>query len=220
MRRESGDFCPVSGYEDDLKPGYLSDSKSPQALRPLVKMTGLTSRGDFEQMLTGGHPNSLGLTPDVVEIVLCDHNRLEELFECLGSDDEVVRMRAGDALEKVCRERSNWFEPYVNQLLTEVAAIDQPSVQWHLAQMLQHVDLDSPQRRRAVSWLWRTFDRTNDWIVISEVLTALVFFSRTSPSVRRRLPDALRETQQDPRKAVARRATKLLGEIEAADPRQ
>ncbi len=164
-------------------------------------------------MLTGGHPNSLGSTPDVINVVLRDRGRLEELFDCLGSDDEVVRMRAGDALEKICREKPEWFGSYIDRLLAEVAAIDQPSVQWHLAQMLQRVTLDSAQRRRAIAWLWGTFDRTNDWIVIGDVLTALVFFSKVSPSVRRRLPDALRETQQDPRKAVSRRATKLLAEL-------
>ena len=43
-------------------------------------------------MLTGGHPNSLGRTIEVVETVLADEARMEELFGCYGSVDEVVRL--------------------------------------------------------------------------------------------------------------------------------
>ena len=42
---------------------------------------------NFEEMLTGGHPNSLGRTKEVVEIVLADHSRFEELYRCYTSVD-------------------------------------------------------------------------------------------------------------------------------------
>lgn len=34
----------------------------------------------FESMLSGGHPNSLGRTVEVVDMVLADRERLGELF--------------------------------------------------------------------------------------------------------------------------------------------
>jgi|GEM_PF-4906833 len=36
----------------------------------------------FETMLTGGHHNSLGRTEEVVDLVLADETRLEELYNC------------------------------------------------------------------------------------------------------------------------------------------
>ena len=36
----------------------------------------------FETMLSGGHPNSLGRTVEVVAAVLDDPARLDELFSC------------------------------------------------------------------------------------------------------------------------------------------
>lgn len=48
---------------------------------------------DFEEMLTGGHPNSLGRTVEVVDAVLADRARLARLYACYFSDDEVVRLR-------------------------------------------------------------------------------------------------------------------------------
>lgn len=38
-------------------------------------------------------------------MVVDDRTRLDELFACLESPDELVRMRAGDGLEKVCRQQ-------------------------------------------------------------------------------------------------------------------
>ncbi|MBK5109963.1 MAG: hypothetical protein JJE10_01195 [Thermoleophilia bacterium] len=85
----------------------------------------------FAEVLSGGHHNSLGRTDEVIGEVLADPGRVEELFATLESPDELVRMRAGDALEKVCRERPQWLEPYAETILTEIGSIDQPSVQWH-----------------------------------------------------------------------------------------
>jgi hypothetical protein len=36
----------------------------------------------FEEMLTGGHPNSLGRTIEVVDIVLANSTRLSDLYNC------------------------------------------------------------------------------------------------------------------------------------------
>lgn len=59
----------------------------------------------FAEMLKGGHPNSLGRTEEVVGVVLAERARLEELFATMAEPDEVVRLRVGDALEKVCRKQ-------------------------------------------------------------------------------------------------------------------
>ena len=37
----------------------------------------------FEQMLKGGHPNSLGRTLEVVKIIINDREKLSELFDRL-----------------------------------------------------------------------------------------------------------------------------------------
>ena len=90
----------------------------------------------FADQLRGGHHNSLGNTEQVVGEVLADPNRLTELFATIAEPDPLVRMRVGDALEKVCREQPGWFVPYVDEILDELGAVDQPSVQWHVAQLL------------------------------------------------------------------------------------
>ena len=98
-------------------------------------MLNATMEESFTEMLKGGHHNSLGRTAEVVDLALSDRARVGELFAGLGEPDELVRMRIGDALEKVCARRPEWFVPNVERLLGEVGKIEQPSVQWHLAQI-------------------------------------------------------------------------------------
>ncbi len=167
---------------------------------------------DFIATLSGGKPNSLGRTEEVVRIVQGDRRLLRRLFAALESGDELVRLRVGDALEKICREQPEWFVPHFDRILA-MGRIDQPSLQWHTAQIVTQMPLNPSQRRRAVNWLWRSLDRTDDWIVIAETLTALVRFAETRPAVRDRLPSVLRRYQRDRRPAVARRATKLLDQL-------
>ena len=166
----------------------------------------------FAEMLKGGHPNSLGRTEEVVAIVVADRQRLEELFVSLAESDELVRMRAGDALEKVCRRQPGWFRPHVDRLITEVGAIDQPSIQWHVAQMLQRLrgDLSDEQARRAKELLQRNLTRSTDWIVLNVTMDVLAEWAADDAALADWLIAVLERLRADPRKSVAKRAAKRL----------
>jgi hypothetical protein len=170
---------------------------------------------DFVAMLSGGHPNSLGRTEEVVEMVAEDERLLGALCDTLATQDELVRMRVGDAIEKVCRRHPEWFKARIGWILSKMGNIDQPSVQWHVAQVLERIDLTSQNRRRATEWLWRIFRESNDWIVLSETLTTLSHFALSDESLREPVRNALKETQHDTRKAVAKRASRLLAMLDA-----
>jgi hypothetical protein len=79
----------------------------------------------FEEMLTGGHPNSLARTIEVMEIVLRNKDKLEELFDCDKSNDEVVRLRTSNAIKRVCLEKPELIYPYTNWLIEEISQINQ-----------------------------------------------------------------------------------------------
>lgn len=164
-------------------------------------------------MLTGGDPRSLEGVKAVVVRVLDDEDLLPELFDCVFSDDEVVRMRAADALEKVCVQQPDRLQPYVGRLLGEVAAIDQPSVRWHLAQMLGEISLGRDDRSRAVALLQENLVRADDWIVINSSLSALVALARGDDELTPYVLQQLERFEQDPQKAVAKRASTLRGTL-------
>ena len=57
---------------------------------------------DFRAHMFGGNKRKINNQP-VIEAVLRDPSSVDELFACIKDEDEYVRMRASDALEKVCR---------------------------------------------------------------------------------------------------------------------
>jgi hypothetical protein len=166
-------------------------------------------------MLRGGHRNSLGRTEEVVGIVLADRARLEELFATVADSDEVVRMRVGDALEKVCREQPGWFLTHLERLLGELAQIRQPSVQWHVAQMLQHLrsDLSDDQAKQATELLQRNLSTSTDWIVLNVTMDVLTSWADRDAPLADWLVPELERLRRDDRKSVARRAAKRLAEL-------
>jgi hypothetical protein len=163
-------------------------------------------------MLTGGHPNSLGRTVEVVDIVLADRSRLIDLYSCYFSDDEVVRLRVSNAMERVAREHPDWLLPLVDPLLDEVAGIHQASTQWTLATLFQWLwdQMNARQKARAKKLLMSNLEEWDDWIVLNNSMEALAEWSAHDASLKQWLVPRLEALQHDGRRSVARRAGKLL----------
>lgn len=166
----------------------------------------------FEQLLTGGHPNSLGNTVAVVDLVLAQPARLDELFACYRSDDEVVRLRTSNALKRIAAVEPSWLAPYLDRLLGEVAQLDQPSAQWTLAQLCATLRpfMAPQQQARAVAVLQNNLDQSKDWIVLNYTMQTLADWSVADAGLRDWLRPRLERLSQDGRKSVAGRAKKLL----------
>jgi len=164
-----------------------------------------------EALMAGGHANSLGRVNEVIEAVLNNKSRLSELYGCLFEEDAWVRMRAADALEKICRERPDWLLPYIDKFPKELAVSSQPSVQWHLAQIYREVALNPEQKRFAADWLAGLLSAPNtDWIVAANAMDTLAKFTKEGDFPKNELIKLLTVQQQHKSKSVVRRAGKLL----------
>lgn len=162
----------------------------------------------FESLLTGGHPNSLGRTLEVVAIVQADHTRLEELYACYASSDEVVRLRTSNAFKRIAREHPDWLVPYIDRLLEEVAALDQASAQWTLAQLFEMLAprMSPDQLTKARVVLQRNLENHQDWIVLNMTMQTLGEWAKTDPELHTWLKPHLARLAQDPRRSVAKKA--------------
>lgn len=169
------------------------------------------SNESFETMLTGGHPNSLGRTVEVVDIVLAEVSRLSELYNCYFSKDEVVRLRTSNALKRICAEHPEWLVPYLDKLLSEVANIDQASAQWTLAQLFNSLEsyMNASQKQKAVKVLKRNLEQNEDWIVQNQTMQTLADWAKTDEALKDWLEPHLDELVNDERKSIAGRAKKL-----------
>jgi hypothetical protein len=170
-------------------------------------------------LAVGGASNSLGRTDEVVAAVVGDRRRLEELYGCLSEDDAWLRMRAADALEKVCRQHPDWLEPYVDRLLDHAGASSQASVRWHTAQILRQVDLTAEQARVAAAWLERVLATADvDWIVAAQAMETLVRFADDGAVPAERAARLLEVQRGHRSPSVVRRAERLLGRLGVQPP--
>lgn len=178
-------------------------------------MTGPAGPEEFEAMLTGGHPNSLGRTEEVVALVLADGSRLAELYDCYGSDDEVVRLRVSSAMKRVCRAEPDWLVPYVDRLLDEVSRIEQASAQWTLAQLFAMLQdrMSSAQRHKATEVMKRNLAENDDWIVQSQTIETLASWAAGNPELAEWLVPRLRTRTGDRRKSVSKKAARALEQL-------
>ena len=166
----------------------------------------------FEQMLAGGHPNSLGKTVEVVEIVLASPDRFDELFSCYESSDEVVRLRTSNAMKRVEAERHDLLVPYLDRFIAEIGKLDQDSAQWTLAQLFLKLedDLSPGQKRKAVTIMKRNLETRDDWIVLNATIETLARWATKDAELTTWLRPHLERLAKDERKSVAGRASKKL----------
>ena len=166
----------------------------------------------FEDMLKGGHSNSLGRTVEVVEEVLKENGRFDELFGCYFSDDEVVRLRVSNAMKRIAKAQKELLIPYMDRLLEEISKIDQASAQWTLSQLflIYQKDLNSIQKAKAQFIMMNNIEHHNDWIVLSQTTETLTKWAKKDLGLQAWLMPHLERLAHDPRKSVAKKANKAL----------
>lgn len=166
----------------------------------------------IEDMLTGGHPNSLGRTIEVVDLVLSDPARFPDLFACYRSEDAVVRLRASNAMKRVAAERRDLLVPYLDRFIAEIGELDQPSAQWTLAQLFDRLvrDMTGAQRQTATDLMKRNLKTHDDWIVLNATIETLATWAEKDEKLAHWLRPHLERLASDPRKSVATRARKKL----------
>ena len=163
-------------------------------------------------LLKGGDRRSIGRSNQVVKIVLRAPQRFAKLIECLWNDDPIVRMRAGDAAEKVSAVRPEWLRDYKTELLGLLAETEQIELRWHLAQMISRLPLTQSERRRAAETLQLYLgDRSS--IVRTFALQALADISRNDRELRLTLREILEQSLRSGTAAMKARARKLLKEL-------
>lgn len=174
----------------------------------------------FESMLTGGHPNSLGRTVDVVDAVSAAPERFADLFGCYSSDDPVVRLRTSNAMKRLAAQRPELLVPYIDRFLEQVGAIDQASAQWTLAQIFDALSqsMTVKQRASARALMQRNLVESTDWIVLSMTMKTLTHWAAGDRGLAEWLRPRLRSLSQDERRSVAKCAGKMLATLERPVP--
>lgn len=169
----------------------------------------------FEKRLSGGHPNSLGNTLEVVDEVLEHPTNFEALFNCYFSQDEIVRLRVSNAMKRILKADSNLLIPNIERLLTEIAQIDQASTQWTLATLFEGLDQNMSQDQlfRAKRHLEHNLATHQDWIVLNTTMDTLCKWAKSDQELRDWIKPHLERISKDERKSVSKKATTTLKKL-------
>jgi hypothetical protein len=194
-----------------VRPGRFVSARAEVSVKERI-----APNAEFEEMLTGGHPNSLGRTVEVVDLVLADASRLADLYSCYFSQDEIVRLRVSNAMKRVAREEPEWVVPYIDALIDDVARIRQASTQWTLATLFRMLwaRMTAAQQRRAKRLLTSNLEDWHDWIVLNTTMEALTEWASDDAALRTWLRPRLEALAGDPRRSVAGRASTHLKRLE------
>jgi len=168
---------------------------------------------DFHAQMSGGNKRKLNNQP-VIEAVLHDPAKVGELFECVIDEDEYVRMRASDALEKVCRSDPSIVQPLKTRVLHEMSVIDQPSVQWHYAQIVDQLELNPEESAEVIRKLQSNFETYDDWITRGITMEVLGNFAVHDDALRAYLMPRLEELTKDKKISISARAQKVVKKLE------
>jgi hypothetical protein len=165
------------------------------------------------ERLKGGDLRSIGRSEEVVQTVLARPGLFAILMSGLTSEDELVRMRAADAAEKVTARKPEWLAPYKKVLVDEIAHIDQQEVRWHAAILFTRLELTKIERRKVITIL-RGWMEDKSRIVQTFSLQALANLSKQDPRLRSGIRRLIEEKAGAGFPSVRSRAKKLLKELD------
>lgn len=163
--------------------------------------------------LQGTDRRTIGRSEEVVRDVLADPRQFRLVFDAMLGHDPVVKMRAADAVEKITRHHADLLRGLEDRVLTEVAAIDQREVRWHVAQLLPRLALTPPQRVQAITIL-RGFVDDDSRIVRTSAMQALGDLAEHDEQMRRWVLPLLAELNRTGTPVMRSRGHKLLARLE------
>lgn len=166
-------------------------------------------------LLSGGDRRSIGKVAQVVRLVQSQPRHMADLVAGLWHDDEVVRMRAADALEKVSAGRPQMILPFRRTLLSLAERATQQEVRWHLAQILPRLPLIESEQARLTPILFAWLDDPSH-IVQVNTLQALADLSASDAGLRFKLLPVAEAMAVHGAPSVRARLRSLLQQLRAA----
>jgi hypothetical protein len=161
------------------------------------------------EWLSGGDIRSDGLSSDVASLVLKNDQLYNELLEGLSVEDDLIRGRAADALEKIARSRPDLLVDDL-ALFIKVGQEDPvPMVRWHIAMIFGHLapyeELTGQVTRTLLDYLQDTSVFVKSWSIVS-----LCIIGRMYSSENKRIVEAIVPLERDSSIAIRSKVKKAI----------
>lgn len=169
---------------------------------------------DIVCALKGGDRRSIGRSNRVVALVRRTPTLFPALMDCMHHEDELVRRRAADVVEKLTVKNPQWLQPFRIQLIKLAAAAEQPELRWHLAQVLPRLEL-SRRDCMIVAGVLRRYLRDQSRIVKTCAMQGLADLTKQDPTLRNSIRPLLSSLARTGSAAMKSRGRKLLAQLRA-----
>lgn len=161
------------------------------------------------EWLSGGDIRSDGLSSDVASLVLKNEQLYKELLEGLSVEDDLIRGRAADALEKIARSRPDLVVDDL-ALLFKIGQEDAvPMVRWHIAMIFGHLtlykELTGQLTRTLLDLLQDTSVFVKSWSIVG-----LCIIGRIYSSENKRIIEAIVPLEGDSSVAIRSKVKKAI----------
>lgn len=167
-------------------------------------------------MLTGGDRRSIGRTEETVDLVRGRPKKAGALVECLWDDDECVRMRAADAIEKLSRERADLVQPYKTALVGLLAEATQKELRWHVAVVVPRLRLTPAECQQCAEALQKYLDDRSS-IVKTFAMQGLYDLTRQHAGLGATVIELIRSLTRSGTPAMRARGRILLKQLEQSE---
>jgi hypothetical protein len=189
----------------------------PRTGKKITSAAGATlSMHPILKKLSGGDRRSIGRSNEVVAEVLANPARAGQLVRvlvnALTGTDQVLRMRASDAIEKIAAQRPQLLRPFKRNLLALAGSSSQQEVRWHLAQFVPRLKLRSNEAAAFVEILV-DYLRDKSSIVKTFAMEGLADLASNDQKLKSQIRPLLKELTQIGTPAMRARGRKLLREL-------
>jgi hypothetical protein len=173
------------------------------------------------EWLEGGDLTSDGTSDQVASFVLENLFLINDLVEGLEVQDDVVRGRATDALEKVVRSHPQPVSEHLPLLIQSAIEDPVPMVRWHIAMILGHVSMNQkwgdPITDTLISMLQDKSVFVVSWAIVSLCIVARQYPDRAEEIITAIAP--LGDSNSAAIRSKVRNAIPILTNPQAAFPK-
>ncbi|MBT3310665.1 MAG: hypothetical protein HN931_11910 [Desulfobacterales bacterium] len=174
------------------------------------------NREDILKKLQGGDRRSVGRVDEVVNDVLRNPILFDKLFSLIFYDDDVVRMRVADAVEKITLKNPEYLTSYKKEIIEKVSRINQQEVRWHVAQLFPRLDLNTRERGK-VFYILNGFMEDKSKIVKTFSMQALADISENDKKLRTKVITLIEDMVKEGSPAMKSRGRTLLEKLNKID---
>jgi hypothetical protein len=162
------------------------------------------------KILLEGKSNTLGRVLEIYDKILSSQLTVMDVYNLYKMENRIVSMRVSNILKRLWRTDSNYILPIVDQIIKDAKEYKNPTFRWTIAQLFKELFpvLNLDQRIQLLFEIQRNFQLSDDWIMLSQSIDALIFAKNKKFAISH-MTTILDNLARDERKIIKEKLKKL-----------